>query len=547
MLEGENDTFENFQVIDNVKETINGPVIETEIIFNKYLDENIMKELLDITDNEEFYNDTATVTTDYLFQYFNQIQSRVEAGNVSLIPLCFYMSDKFKEKLNQFTKMNEDGKTNFQNLSNIFTIGSRFVSEINGQLVGSVVHNTEVTSSPFGERFFVVTGLLTKSKGKEYVQTQQNFYIPQFGGLRHIKDLNVRPMTDEDYQKLTERGNKFVKYGIGTQYASYNGEMFRETQYGPVHFVATGRIMVDPVGFSTINPNYSKSSHQQQHQQQSSITEIPEDLRFMMYPFTTGFSFVAKQWGEIYVENISEIKFDDNAFDVLVLNEDLKEVAKALVTNAHVGFKDVITGKSGGCIFLLHGPPGVGKTLTCEAISELLHKPLYSITVGELGTTTEKLEQQLSTILEIANSWDAVILIDEADIFLEKRSDNDINRNAMVGIFLRLLERHTGVLFLTTNRANKLDEAFRSRISVIIEYQNFDNNTRKQIWKNLLNAANIKLEEDVIDQLTDLKTPDGLEINGRQIKNAIRMAQCLAFNKNATVNFDYLSKVIKMM
>jgi ATP-dependent Lon protease len=37
---------------------------------------------------------------------------------------------------------------------------------------------------------------------------------------------------------------------------------------------------------------------------------------------------------------------------------------------------DVMEGKGEGAIFLLHGPPGVGKTLTAEAIAELLHKPL---------------------------------------------------------------------------------------------------------------------------------------------------------------------------
>lgn len=42
-----------------------------------------------------------------------------------------------------------------------------------------------------------------------------------------------------------------------------------------------------------------------------------------------------------------------------------------------------------GTIFLLHGPPGVGKTLTAEAIAELLHKPLYVVSMGELGTTPE--------------------------------------------------------------------------------------------------------------------------------------------------------------
>jgi len=60
--------------------------------------------------------------------------------------------------------------------------------------------------------------------------------------------------------------------------------------------------------------------------------------------------------------------------------------------------------------------------------------------VGELGTTINELEDKLRNILEVACHWDAVILLDEADIFLEKRTDNDIQRNAMVGIFLRLLE-----------------------------------------------------------------------------------------------------------
>lgn len=90
---------------------------------------------------------------------------------------------------------------------------------------------------------------------------------------------------------------------------------------------------------------------------------------------------------------------------------------------------------------------------------------IQSVSAGELGTTTEKLETALKDILDVASVWNAVVLIDEADIFLEKRGDNDIKRNGeengslgvdvylgMVGIFLRLLEYHQGILFLTTNR-----------------------------------------------------------------------------------------------
>lgn len=60
---------------------------------------------------------------------------------------------------------------------------------------------------------------------------------------------------------------------------------------------------------------------------------------------------------------------------------------------------DVIAGKGEGSIFLLHGPPGVGKTLTAEAIAELLHKPLYTVSMGELGTNPESLESNLQDIL----------------------------------------------------------------------------------------------------------------------------------------------------
>jgi SpoVK/Ycf46/Vps4 family AAA+-type ATPase len=212
------------------------------------------------------------------------------------------------------------------------------------------------------------------------------------------------------------------------------------------------------------------------------------------------------------------------------------------------GFKDIISDKSGGCVFLLHGPPGVGKTLTCEAISEHLHKPLYSVTVGELGTTAVDLERKLNRILEVADSWKAVILIDEADVFMEKRNTQNIERNAMVGIFLRLLERYHGIMFLTTNRASELDDAFRSRISMIIPFKEFDISTRIKVWQNLLKCAGFNMPDTDINLLADTHA-----INGRQIKNAIRLVQCMkhdGFDRislDLKSDIDYFNYVIKMI
>ena len=90
--------------------------------------------------------------------------------------------------------------------------------------------------------------------------------------------------------------------------------------------------------------------------------------------------------------------------------------------------------------------------MTAEGISELLKCPLYMASAGELGTDSRYLEVELQKILDICHAWGAILLLDEADVFLEKRNMHDIHRNALVSIFLRQLEYFQGILFLTTNR-----------------------------------------------------------------------------------------------
>ena len=84
-------------------------------------------------------------------------------------------------------------------------------------------------------------------------------------------------------------------------------------------------------------------------------------------------------------------------------------------------------------IMLLSGPPGVGKTLTAESVAENMKVPLYMMSAGDLGTRTYEVEQNLSNILEMCTKWDGcILLIDEADVFLEQRSANNIERNQLV-------------------------------------------------------------------------------------------------------------------
>jgi len=93
---------------------------------------------------------------------------------------------------------------------------------------------------------------------------------------------------------------------------------------------------------------------------------------------------------------------------------------------------DIVRGKGQGLISLLHGAPGVGKTSTAECVAESLRKPLYPITCGDLGVTASVVEENFSSIFAKAETWDCVLLLDEADVFLAQRTRIDLKRNAIV-------------------------------------------------------------------------------------------------------------------
>jgi AAA+ superfamily predicted ATPase len=199
-------------------------------------------------------------------------------------------------------------------------------------------------------------------------------------------------------------------------------------------------------------------------------------------------------------------------------------------------------------ILLLHGGPGTGKTLTAESVAEIAEKPLYRVTCGDIGTEPDEVEKYLESVLNLGKIWGCVVLLDEADVFLEQRSLEDLLRNALVSVFLRVLEYYDGIIILTSNRVGTFDEAFKSRIQLALHYATLGPFQRRQIWENFI----VRLEslgEEMID-FDDLK--DHLEqlakekMNGRQIRNAITTARQYAQWKNTVLTYEKLKDVIEI-
>lgn len=171
----------------------------------------------------------------------------------------------------------------------------------------------------------------------------------------------------------------------------------------------------------------------------------------------------------------------------------------------------------------------------------------------------------LTRIFTISSRWGAVVLIDEADVFLEERSFANLERNAMVAVFLRQLEYFRGILFLTTNRVRTFDEAFQSRIHVALRYHDLTADAKRQIWLAFLKKARagspflVLPEPDMKDVKKGSELPDcGLsrqelhelgekKVNGRQIKNVVRTATALATSHKELIGFKHLIQVLDMM
>lgn len=174
--------------------------------------------------------------------------------------------------------------------------------------------------------------------------------------------------------------------------------------------------------------------------------------------------------------------WSEEPFRQLVLGDKQKRHIQSLVrqhSERASGFDDIIKGKGQGLVGLLCGNPGCGKTLTAEAVSEATRRPLLVMNAGDLGTTPEDVDTALKHLLQVAEMWGALLLLDEAEVFMQRRSLEDLTRNALVSIFLRHLEYYKGIMILTTNMPGQCDPAFQSmssrqssmRCVVYVEFQ----------------------------------------------------------------------------
>lgn len=302
-----------------------------------------------------------------------------------------------------------------------------------------------------------------------------------------------------------------------------------------------------------------KTFSEDQYSTQATI-KVSKPDPLLCPPYAVGYSLSRKDWCRFLVDNISPPRWKQSVWDSLVIPDRQKLILQGLVTSHEYpsNARNQPEQKGKGLVILLHGTPGSGKTLSAETAAEGTNKALVSTSLGQLNRDNIPwaFEWRLKQLFQYATTWKAVVLLDEADVFLAARDlagGGDKKHNSMVAIFLRELEYFSGIVFLTTNILLSFDEAIRSRIHLALGFDPPGHDIRRRIWTQSLRQVPV----DEIDLLENGSTGDGAiedairhleahELNGREISNAVNTAKTIAKFQGVKLNLGHIGDVLEV-
>lgn len=219
------------------------------------------------------------------------------------------------------------------------------------------------------------------------------------------------------------------------------------------------------------------------------------------HPLIRCFDLKSHEFYWVHADFLTPYVYDESLREKLILPDSHRELLDILTTDLDAFVNDFIENKSAGNVILCKGAPGVGKTLTAECYSEIMKRPLYMVHSGTLGIDATTIEKNLDLVFARIKRWNAVSLLDEADIFVAERG-HSLDQNAIVAVFLRKLEYFDGLMFMTTNRFN-IDDAILSRFAAIINYELPSRDNAAKVWKVMATQFENPMTPELLEQVLD--------------------------------------------
>ncbi|KAJ5719810.1 hypothetical protein N7493_007388 [Penicillium malachiteum] len=533
------------------------------------------------------------------WKLFTEIVARQKREGSADAAYTVLLYDDLKNELGDIMSEIHDhiqhGVITYRLLWALFEPGTLIVAPKDGHerffVVQDSVYNPE-------DGYFGIRGNYVNWDGERFGFAQENIMIREYGGTQDFTSLSVypakyHPFEGEARATAIERGKRFRDLRA-FQYKKYSGLIWFNHDGKEMERNIDGRIVVDASAYFDDNPNANEalsdldsdslvpnltiadekhiepdeyqvsrrrrglarsqlsrplrrgsiqSEESIEERRQRQAQNLTEEQLLLCATRLRGYSLTLKRWVMFDVDRISDIAWNDNAFPKLMLPNGYQNLVLSFVeaqSESDFAFDDIIEGKGLGVIMLLVGPPGTGKTLTAEAVADKVRKPLYILSAGELGQDARSIEDRLDSVLKLTEKWDAVLLFDECDVFLQERSVTNMAHNEIVAVFLRLLEYYRGIMLMTTNRASTIDHAFQSRIHLTLHYPDLDPTAKEHIWRHF--TSQLDLDDTFTDDI--YKRLSQLSMNGRQIKNTVKISALLAHKEKTKLGIQHVRTVL---
>ncbi|KAK8110761.1 uncharacterized protein PG998_007218 [Apiospora kogelbergensis] len=464
-----------------------------------------------------------------LDDYRRSVQDTPAGPHMNL--LFEFMGHEVAPVRDRAARMLENGQIAFENAWVPFQPGDLLYSEVGGRpwllLCEKTAYEEDKEAGPYFEvkcTYCDHNGTFAGESTKTFQMSQKKLF-PANNPI-DITDLPVYPLSLADCKeglrdRLKERGESWYdpspcKWGgVWLPYTEAGRVVLDRKTFREEHALAKA-----PVRAGTVDP-------------------------MLCPPQTQGYSLSKKCWCQFYVDSVSEVAWQADAWDSLILGGKEKLVLRSLVTSHQYSnqARDQMLQKGKGLVMLLHGAPGSD----CGGRDQ---KALLMTSVGELNKNnyTVLFERELKKILQYATTWKAIVLLDEADVFLEAREDSkNPDRNSLVAIFLKELEYFSGIVFLTTNRVESFDKAMKSRIHLSLGYHPPEPEVRRRLWTLCLQRvpageSDITLNKVGHDESLELLVASAL--NGREISNAVNTARTIARFEERRLQWKHIRTVL---
>lgn len=484
---------------------------------------------LNVLDSDMRFESKPRLSVPYCLDKFSilEFKAKKKAVIAELVSLI-------KESCPIFAKMDEsiaEGNIPLAAMGYYLKIGTKVVLQSKDFSQGAYIQSVSGST--------VNCTTLSQNRHGKFIECKVSVKLTEQSYTTDELHKHICPISEEDqvYKELAARGAAIVASKGTVRYMSYTGPIFEKPEVVRC-YEHNIRVMMDL--YNNIPDSYNESLAKIGSREKE-LDFVPDSQLFSVLGSIPVYHIEKSEYISVVFDKLQPIQFNENYYDELVLDHKYKEFL-SLVTSSNQARStqiDSIKGKGNGLLFILSGPPGVGKTMSVEALAEKNHVPLMIISFGNLGTTPDNVERALKDIMRLAEYWNAILLFDEADVFLESRNNSsDVARNAIVGVFLQALEYHKGVIFLTTNRETSLDPAIISRAVLTIKYQPSTIEQALIIWYNMLARVTTNVDDIILklQHLTDIVR------NGRDIRNVIHIALILAQGKDLT--FEHIQQAM---